>query len=45
MRGNMASKKYYAIRRGKKVGIFESWDECKKYVQRLFMKRLLKVAR
>lgn len=41
----MASKKYYAIRRGKKVGIFESWDEYKKYVQRLFMKRLLKVAR
>ena len=40
----MASKKYYAIRRGKKVGIFESWDEYKKYVQRLFMKRLLKVA-
>lgn len=25
----MAAKKYYAVRKGKKVGIFESWDDCK----------------
>ncbi len=25
----MAAKKYYAVRKGKTVGIFESWDACK----------------
>ena len=24
--------KYYAIKEGKKKGIFTSWDECKEYV-------------
>lgn len=24
--------KYYAIKNGRKTGIFETWDECKKYV-------------
>lgn len=28
----MKTKKYYAIRQGKKVGIFETWDEAKSYV-------------
>lgn len=26
------TKKYYAIREGKKIGVFESWDEAKTYV-------------
>lgn len=26
------AKKYYAVREGKKTGIFTSWDICKKYV-------------
>lgn len=26
------AKKYYAVRNGKKVGIFESWEECKENV-------------
>lgn len=26
------AKKYYAIRKGRKTGIFESWDECKAQV-------------
>ena len=25
----MAPKKYYAVRKGKKTGIFQTWDECK----------------
>lgn len=25
-------KKYYAVKKGYKTGIFESWDECKKQV-------------
>ncbi len=29
----MAKKRYYAIRKGKKTGIFDSWDECEKYVK------------
>ncbi|MDT3843483.1 MAG: ribonuclease H family protein [Bacillota bacterium] len=28
----MAKKKYYAVRRGRKTGIFSTWDECKKMV-------------
>lgn len=28
----MAKKKYYAVRRGRTTGIFESWDECKEQV-------------
>jgi ribonuclease HI len=28
-RTDMASKKYYAVRKGKKTGIFTSWAECK----------------
>lgn len=29
----MASRKYYAIKKGRKTGIFNTWDECKAYVQ------------
>jgi len=29
----MAKKKYYAVRKGKATGIFESWDECKNSVE------------
>ncbi len=28
----MAKKKYYAVRKGKKTGLFETWDECKMQV-------------
>lgn len=28
----MAKKKYYAVRRGRKTGIFSTWDECRKMV-------------
>ena len=28
----MATKKYYGVKRGKKTGIFESWDACKESV-------------
>lgn len=28
----MAQKKYYAVRHGKKTGIFNTWDECKAQV-------------
>lgn len=28
----MAKKKYYAVAKGEKTGIFNSWDECKAYV-------------
>lgn len=28
----MAKKKYYAVKKGYEVGIFESWDSCKKQV-------------
>jgi len=32
-KGNkMAKNKFYAIRKGKKVGIFKTWDECKEQV-------------
>lgn len=26
------AKKYYAVKKGKKVGVFETWDECKQAV-------------
>ena len=26
------AKKYYAVRNGRKTGIFHTWDECKRYV-------------
>lgn len=26
------ANKYYAVKKGKKTGIFTTWDECKKYV-------------
>lgn len=26
------AKKYYAVRKGKQTGVFETWDECKKQV-------------
>lgn len=29
----MAKKRYYAVRKGKKTGIFHSWEECEKYVK------------
>ena len=25
----MAKKKYYAVKKGKRTGIFQSWEECK----------------
>jgi ribonuclease HI len=28
----MAKKKFYAVRKGNKVGIYNTWDECKKQV-------------
>ena len=28
----MAKKKYYAVRRGREIGIYETWDECKSMV-------------
>lgn len=28
----MAKKKYYAVRKGKKTGLFETWDECRAQV-------------
>lgn len=28
-RGNMAKKKIYAVKKGKKTGIFQTWDACK----------------
>ncbi|MGN0941034.1 MAG: ribonuclease HI [Selenomonadaceae bacterium] len=27
------AKKFYAVKRGRKIGIFTSWDECKSYVE------------
>lgn len=29
----MKVKKYYAVKNGRKTGIFESWDECKEQIQ------------
>lgn len=29
----MATKKYYAVLKGKKTGIFDTWEDCKKLVQ------------
>ena len=29
----MAKKKYYAVRDGRTIGIFESWEECKKQTE------------
>ena len=31
-RGNMAKKKIYAVKKGKKTGIFQTWDACKAVV-------------
>ena len=28
----MAKKKFYAVRQGRKIGMFLTWDECKKQV-------------
>ncbi|MCC0636556.1 MULTISPECIES: viroplasmin family protein [unclassified Clostridioides] len=28
----MAKQKFYAVKKGKKIGIYETWDECKKQV-------------
>lgn len=30
----MAVKKYYAVKEGRKTGIFTSWDECKKQIDK-----------
>ena len=30
--GSMAKKKFYAVRQGRKIGMFLTWDECKKQV-------------
>lgn len=27
------SKKYYGVRNGRKIGVFDSWDECNKHVK------------
>lgn len=27
------SKKFYAVRNGRKIGIFNTWDECSSYVK------------
>ena len=29
----MAAKKFYAVKKGKKTGIFDSWDACKKEIE------------
>lgn len=29
----MAKKKYYAVRQGRKTGIYQTWGECKEQVQ------------
>lgn len=29
----MAKKKYYGVKKGKVVGVFESWDECKNSIE------------
>ncbi len=29
----MASKKYYAVLKGRKTGIFESWSECEEQIK------------
>ncbi|MGI1691688.1 viroplasmin family protein [Thermoanaerobacter uzonensis] len=29
----MAQKKYYAVRKGRKIGIFETWEECKNSIE------------
>jgi viroplasmin and RNaseH domain-containing protein len=26
-------KKFYAVAKGRKIGIFETWEECQKYVK------------
>ena len=26
------AKKYYAVKKGRKTGVFETWDECKQSV-------------
>lgn len=31
---NMATKKYYAVKKGRKTGVFTSWDECKKQIDK-----------
>jgi ribonuclease HI len=28
----MAQKKYYAVRKGRNIGVFETWEECKKSI-------------
>lgn len=28
----MAAKKYYGVKKGKKIGVFDTWEECKKSV-------------
>lgn len=30
----MAVKKYYAVKKGRKTGVFTSWDECKKQIDK-----------
>ena len=29
---NLSKKKFYAVRKGKEVGIFNTWDDCKAQV-------------
>ena len=31
------AKKYYAVKKGRKTGVFETWDECKQSVMRFIM--------
>ena len=28
----LSKKKFYAVKKGKKIGIYNTWDECKKQV-------------
>ena len=28
----MGKRKFYGIKKGKKVGVYETWEECKKYI-------------
>lgn len=33
MRGDCVKKKYYAVKNGRRVGIYDSWSECEKQVK------------
>jgi hypothetical protein len=33
-KSSMAKKKFYAVAVGRKVGIYDTWDECEKQVRK-----------